>query len=73
VDLVRFELTTSSMPFKKYQWVADIFTRNKRLSAMRFGRQWTPGPKCSAFGLRCGLQDDLAPGPITAGSTSGWS
>ena len=33
VDLVRFELTTSSMPFKKYQRVADIPNGNKDLAA----------------------------------------
>jgi len=42
VDLVRFELTTSSMPFKKYQSLAGILTENKRLSTTRFGRRWTP-------------------------------
>ena len=29
VDLVRFELTTSSMPFKKYQSLADIWPKQK--------------------------------------------
>jgi len=28
VDLVRFELTTSSMPFKKYQSLTDILAKN---------------------------------------------
>jgi len=38
-DLVRFELTVSSMPFKKYQSVTDVFRQNKRLR----GREvWTP-------------------------------
>jgi len=42
VDLVRFELTTSSMPFKKYQSLADSLAQNKRLSKRRRGRRWTP-------------------------------
>jgi hypothetical protein len=42
VDLVRFELTTSSTPFKKYQSVTGILTRNKRLRRRQFGRRWTP-------------------------------
>jgi hypothetical protein len=42
VDLVRFELTTSSMPFKKYQSLADSSTRNKRLSTRPRGLRWTP-------------------------------
>ena len=51
VDLVRFELTTSSMPCKKYQSLVDILTRNKRLSTGRFGRQWTPQGGFWASGL----------------------
>ena len=43
VDLVRFELTTSSMPFKKYQSLADSLAQNKRLSKRRRGLRWTPG------------------------------
>ena len=38
VDLVRFELTTSSMPWKADQSDADSRTRNKRLARQRFGR-----------------------------------
>ena len=30
MDLVRFELTTSSMPFKKYQSLTDIFGRKQK-------------------------------------------
>jgi hypothetical protein len=39
VDLVGFEPTTSSMPFKKYQSLADSLARNKRLSTRP---TWTP-------------------------------
>ena len=56
MDLVRFELTTSSMPFKKYQSLAGIFTRNKRLSGGRFGRRWTPQTAFLASELARGLQ-----------------
>ena len=42
VDLNGFEPLTSSMPFKKYQSLTGVSTRNKRLSNERFGRQWTP-------------------------------
>ena len=52
VDLVRFELTTSSMPFKKYQSLTDILTQNKGLSGGRFGRRWTPQGLFRGFGLR---------------------
>jgi hypothetical protein len=52
VDLVRFELATSSMPFKIFQSVTGVFTRNKRLSARGFGRRWTPQGVVWAFGLR---------------------
>jgi hypothetical protein len=52
VDLVRFELTTSSMPFKKYQSLADVLAKNKGLSTRRFGRQWTPRTVLWTFGLR---------------------
>jgi hypothetical protein len=51
VDLVRFELTTSSMPFKKYQSLTGILTTNKRLSTTGFGRQWTPRGDLSTSGL----------------------
>ena len=51
VDLVRFELTTSSMPFKKYQSLTDVFTRNKRLSTRPRGLRWTPGGGFWASGL----------------------
>ncbi len=30
VDLDGFEPSTSFMPFKKYQWLSDILTENKR-------------------------------------------
>ncbi len=39
---VRFELTTSSMPFKKYQSLADSLAQNKRLSKRRRGLRGTP-------------------------------
>ena len=52
VDLVRFELTTSSMPFKKYQSLAGISTRNKRLSTRPRGLRWTPRGTFWASGLR---------------------
>jgi len=42
VDLVRFELTTSSMPFKKYQSLADSLAQNKELRKVRRGLRWTP-------------------------------
>ena len=42
VDLKGFEPLTSSMPWKKYQSVTDVSTRNKRLSNRQFGRRWTP-------------------------------
>ena len=42
VDLDGFEPSTSSMPFKKYQSLADNPRQNKGLSRRRFGRQWTP-------------------------------
>ena len=32
MDLVRFELTTSSMPFKKYQSLADSWRKTKDLA-----------------------------------------
>ena len=51
VDLVRFELTTSSMPFKKYQSLADNSTKNKRLSTKPRGRRWTPRGGSWASGL----------------------
>ena len=38
VDLDGFEPSTSSMPFKKYQSLTGVSTRNKRLSTRRFGR-----------------------------------
>src|SRR5271165_35648 len=51
VDLVRFELTTSSMPFKKYQSLADSLAQNKRLSKRRRGLRWTPRAAFGASGL----------------------
>jgi len=42
VDLVGFEPTTSSMPWKKYQSLTGKTTRKERLSVIRFGRRWTP-------------------------------
>ena len=56
VDLVRSERATSSMPFKKYQSLADVSTKNKRLSRRRFGRQRMPR---AAFG---GLDSTRTPG-----------
>jgi hypothetical protein len=38
VDLGRFELPTSSMPFKKYQSLADTSKENTRLSTKGFER-----------------------------------
>jgi hypothetical protein len=51
VDLERFELSTSSMPFKKYQSLADSFVQNKRLSKRRGGLRWTPRGGFWASGL----------------------
>ena len=51
MDLVRFELTTSSMPFKKYQSLAGISTKNKRLSMRPRGLRWTPRGAFRASGL----------------------
>jgi len=51
VDLVRFELTTSSMPFKKYQSLTGISTRNKGLSTRPRGLRWTPRGGFGASGL----------------------
>ena len=51
MDLVRFELTTSSMPFKKYQSLTGFFTRNKRLSTRPRGLRWTPRGGFWASGL----------------------
>ena len=56
VDLVRFELTTSSMPFKKYQSLADVLRQNKGLSTRHFGRQWTPRGALFLFWTPHGLQ-----------------
>src|SRR5712664_2233273 len=39
VDLDGFEPSTSSMPFKKYQSLAQILTKNKRLKLTAI---WTP-------------------------------
>jgi len=57
VDLVRFELTTSSMPFNKYQSLRDITAENKMVSGGLFGFQWTPLPAFSQSGLPFGLHD----------------
>ena len=51
VDLVGFEPTTSSMPFKKYQSLADSLAQNKRLSKRRRGLRWTPRGGFQASGL----------------------
>src|ERR1035437_3565283 len=51
VDLDGFEPSTFSMPFKKYQSLTDISTRNKRLSTREFGRRWTPRGGFWASGL----------------------
>ena len=56
---MRFELTTSSMPFKKYQSVTGILTENKRVSGRRFGRQWTPRGDGRASGLRADSEEWL--------------
>ena len=57
MDLVRFELTTSSMPFKKYQSVAGILNENKRLTTRRFGRRWTPHADPKSVWTPPGLRD----------------
>ena len=57
VDLVRFELTTSSMPFKKYQSLADSLAQNKRLSTRRRGLRWTPRGGFGGVWTPPGLQD----------------
>ena len=57
VDLVRFELTTSSMPFKKYQSLTDVLTRNKRLSTRRRGLRWTPRGEFLGVWTPSGLQN----------------
>jgi hypothetical protein len=57
VDLVRFELTTSSMPFKKYQSLTDTSTRNKRLNTGPRGLRWTP-----RGGFLGGLDSTRTPG-----------
>ena len=49
VDLVRFELTTSSMPWKPDQSLADECTRNKRLARRRFGRHLDAVTSSMAF------------------------
>ena len=54
---MRFELTTSSMPFKKYQSLAGIFTRNKRLSTRPRGLRWTPRDAFWGVWTPRGLQD----------------
>ena len=59
VDLVRFELTTSSMPWKTFQSLTDTATENKRDTRTRFGRQWTPKGRS----LRSGLHVDTEPTP----------
>jgi hypothetical protein len=51
VDLKGFEPLTSSMPFKKYQSLTDVFTRNKRLSTRPRGLRWTPRGGFWASGL----------------------
>jgi len=56
VDLVRFELTTSSMPFKTYQSVADGLAQNKRLSKRRGGLWWTPRGRLFGVWTPRGLQ-----------------
>ena len=57
VDLVRFELTTSSMPFKKYQSLADSLAQNKRLSKRRRGLRWTPRAAFGRVWTPRGLRD----------------
>src|ERR1035441_7286309 len=39
------------MPFKKYQSLTDVFTRNKRLSTRPRGLRWTPRGGFWASGL----------------------
>ena len=57
VDLKGFEPLTSSMPFKKYQSLADSLAQNKRLSKRRRGLRWTPQGGFGAFWTPRGLQD----------------
>src|ERR1700722_9493489 len=54
VDLKGFEPLTSSMPFKKYQSLADTLAKNRGLTGCRFGRHLDARP---AFGY-CGLHSD---------------
>jgi len=56
-DLVRFELTASSMPFKKYQSLADNLAKNKGFSLTRFGRRWTPPGELRGIWTPFGLQE----------------
>jgi hypothetical protein len=51
VDLVRFEPSTSSMPFKKYQSLTGRNDGNTRLSLSRRGRRWMPRASFLASGL----------------------
>jgi hypothetical protein len=62
VDLVRFELTTSSMPFKKYQSLTGFFTRNTKLSTRLRGRRWTPRGAFLGVWTPRGLQDSIHTG-----------
>ena len=65
VDLDGFEPSTSSMPFKKYQSLTGISTRNKRLSTRLGGRRWTPRGCFWASGLHADARTPrrrLAPG-----------
>ena len=64
VDLDGFEPSTSSMPFKKYQSLTDVSTRNKRLSARPRGLRWTPRGCFWASGLHADSRtphQELAP------------
>ncbi len=60
MDLVRFELTTSSMQFKKNQSLTDIVTENKRVRGRWFGRQWTPTEGIFTVWTPFGLQDSTS-------------
>jgi site-specific recombinase XerD len=52
VDLVRFELTTSSMPWWSDQSLTNNFTRNKRLARRKFGRHLDAVTASMTSGLR---------------------
>ena len=60
VDLDGFEPSTSSMPFKKHQSLADSLRQNKGLSERPFGRRWTPREAVFAIWTLRGLRDSTS-------------